>query len=1500
LSLSKGQSKISSFFSKQNGFQNQQRQSVLSEKGNTNRPISPEKVWKQSSPEIILDKLSPTKEFIVDKNYDLSSTPKQDLSTKRKLSCGEESPDIIPSTPTSKNIRSIISVKRAKVRASKGTKLENSFSEREGKQSLSFFEGVANNASDNGCKSLQTNCELQLVQNSPCIKNKRSEIENIYPLKRKSENLSAIHIRDKVVNNKNIKKIISHEENIQFNFGEDCIKLDLDKKSFEDSVEIQMKNEFENTSSNNCAISICSDHDKEESIREQQNEFTSDSAGLQLHMAHSPGAKIDRPVELLKHNVFSPCSHRIIDSGCSTCQGDVKQCGSLESNQLKITKGQRPLIESISKISDELIQSCSLPETNKHLLASENTTDVDNAKSSTDNSVSLSKQCYGCDVSFNEIEDSMICSDEPPQMRITSGNIAYNSNDANINAKDSVHGVTNVHQYGKPDINTTAATTEHCTEAQSFSDTGRPAEWLSLDGWDFSSLEDKEIGADSSLEVSDIVSIKACRSEATHDVPWFISNSTGLLVHHPDTLISSTAVVGSLFCPRRGVLSEWFRGIDGDSKIMVIGSLIHELLQEVLEKKLSTVSAIESLVREIVSRQNCIQLLYSARMSQDEALKELESFVPRISNFVAVYVQEGGPKLIPPAKCDKNKATAGTENFDGIITAIQDIEENIWAPKLGLKGKVDVTVEVKVNRQQRNITKNMPLELKTGRSSFSAEHKGQVTLYTMMMSQFGNEVDAGLLLYLRDGIMQEVKAGNNEWRDLIILRNQLAHFITRLPLMTDDSIRFKPPQLPEPINHHSACGNCPYLTICTSFLKCDGLPNLSPKNPLTTYATTATAHLSPSHIDYLIHWTGLILLEESQNSGPFHQKDLWCLNTAQREKRGKCLSSLSVVEKVVENGSSFVHILQKKNSQSLDLRSSGLTVGEYVTVSTDERVAIATGTISDITLQTLTLLLNRDVTKCSPNSYFHVDIYTMQTGKVFNLTNLGCLMDQTDAAGRLRRLIIDKECPTFIERLSSNKISPAKSVLVPLNMGQRRAVVKALTANDYLLIKGMPGTGKTATIVSLVELLVKLGQSVLVTSHTHSAVDNVLLKLAARGLDLLRIGSSSRIHPQLRAKSEGELTANCTSPAQMEAVYDSKPVVGTTCLGAGHPLFTRRTFDICIVDESTQVLQISVLRPLFSAKKFILVGDPEQLPPVIKNKKARSLGMSESLFARLDFSDATVCLDLQYRMNQAITDVANSLTYKGLLKCGNEKVSNATLQLPTLHMITEELKSMPWLHSVVSSALHDSVVVLDTGPVWKKQAGLDENHAVMKNESEYISDMNSGKSSEENVCTNIYEATIVQRVIQILMKVKYGAVYSMWYTWLSSPYGGVTGSSIGVIAPYRAQVALLRKMVPSDGDSGVEVNTVDQYQGRDKDVIIFSCTRTEDIGSSEKSHSNRNKESEILGDKRRLTVAITRAKYKLLIVGDVITLQNYQPFKDLCDCLPSDKIISLCDSMSTD
>lgn len=129
-------------------------------------------------------------------------------------------------------------------------------------------------------------------------------------------------------------------------------------------------------------------------------------------------------------------------------------------------------------------------------------------------------------------------------------------------------------------------------------------------------------------------------------------------------------------------------------------------------------------------------------------------------------------------------------------------------------------------------------------------------------------------------------------------------------------------------------------------------------------------------------------------------------------------------------------------------------------------------------------------------------------------------------------------------------------------------------------------------------------------------------------------------------------------------------VTAVTCLGSGHPLLSKRLFDVCIVDESTQVLQPSVIRVLLSSKKFVLVGDPKQLSPVVRSCEASSKGMSESLFERLQHSESNVVLNLNYRMNKEITRLANDFTYKGELLTATDEVANSHLTLPKLEVRT--------------------------------------------------------------------------------------------------------------------------------------------------------------------------------------------------------------------------------------
>lgn len=136
--------------------------------------------------------------------------------------------------------------------------------------------------------------------------------------------------------------------------------------------------------------------------------------------------------------------------------------------------------------------------------------------------------------------------------------------------------------------------------------------------------------------------------------------------------------------------------------------------------------------------------------------------------------------------------------------------------------------------------------------------------------------------------------------------------------------------------------------------------------------------------------------------------------------------------------------------------------------------------------------------------------------------------------------MIDRVKPTFVKSLPKVITTDGKSILMALNGNQRDAVLRALTANEYLLLKGLPGTGKTQTLSALIRLLVLMKKSILITSHTHSAVDNLLLRLRKCDdqIEFMRLGSTKRIHPDLRDRSEEFYTSNCTTPDELTRTYN--------------------------------------------------------------------------------------------------------------------------------------------------------------------------------------------------------------------------------------------------------------------------------------------------------------------------------------------------------------------------
>ncbi|XP_012156985.1 DNA replication ATP-dependent helicase/nuclease DNA2 isoform X2 [Ceratitis capitata] len=918
---------------------------------------------------------------------------------------------------------------------------------------------------------------------------------------------------------------------------------------------------------------------------------------------------------------------------------------------------------------------------------------------------------------------------------------------------------------------------------------------------------------------------------------------------------------------------------------MVVGSMVHEMLQLVLRKGLESSHDIETAVQKLLDAKDTAYELYANLMTRDEMSLELGKFVSNVINFVDQYI-----KGKPAAEQQK-------DNFQGTIVDVQDIEENVWVPQLGIKGKIDVSVRIR-QRKHEKVSNAIPLELKTGRATFSMEHKGQVILYQMMLSAIGRETNSSLLLYLREGIMRELRGKRNEQRDLIMLRNDLANYISQRfsQILTDitDAVfeegKFAQPfKLPDPISHHSACGNCEYATICCTFAKTDPMLQLRKGHPLLTVMQNVTEHLKEEDYKYFMHWCRLLSFEEQEMRKSNNLRALWTNTPEHRKKNGLAIIDLQLKDATCEG----VHYLNTfvlqytDDNKDLDLLLSGFAVGEYVVVSTRKRLAVAAGNIVSIAANEVTVSLERDLNKNYAKDLFIIDKHESQSGNSFNYTNVSLLLDNNERAKVLRDIVVQCVPPTFRKVLPKIVATEGASILKELNSVQRSAVLKALTVESYMLIKGLPGTGKTQTLVAIVRLLQLMGKSVLITSHTHSAVDNLLVRLKSYKLPMLRLGAGARINAELQEFGESTLLEDSHTVEAITDCYNSYNIVGVTCLGSAHPLFLHRKFDYCIVDEATQVMQPTTLRPLFFCDKFILVGDPEQLPPLIRSKEARQLGADESLFARLDTTAATAVLTLQYRMNKAITRLANELTYKGALQCATKEIELDAFQL----RFPSDRKPEKWLQRALQTHIDQAVFLLDTKDCSKRLAEFTKDglrnaplnvaeHLITSEAKQQCAQSSptlqkTGNGKRISKYTNYCEAAVILHVVEQLLR------------------AGYAPDRIGVIAPYRAQVELLRSLMTQFAShhqngtvnmnfAAIEVNTVDQYQGRDKDIILFSGTKTGGVETNEQS-----RDAEILADKRRLTVAITRAKRKLLLIGDAECLAKYTPFHLLLAHIPS-------------
>lgn len=437
-----------------------------------------------------------------------------------------------------------------------------------------------------------------------------------------------------------------------------------------------------------------------------------------------------------------------------------------------------------------------------------------------------------------------------------------------------------------------------------------------------------------------------------------------------------------------------------------------------------------------------------------------------------------------------------------------------------------------------------------------------------------------------------------------------------------------------------------------------------------------------------------------------------------------------------------------------------------------------------------------------------------------------------------------------------------------LNAKQNEAVNKILRANELAIVHGPPGTGKTTTLVQAIKAIIQQQpQQILVTAPSNAAVDLLTEKLSDEGLNVVRVGNPARVNErQMNLTLDSKVSAHASAkeikrlkrqaaeyrdmaqkykrsfgPAEREQrkalfnearnirqeverteqyivddVLSKANIITATLVGANHYTIKNLRFNTVVIDEAAQAIEPSCWIPVLKAKKIIMAGDHNQLPPTIRSAEAaKELGITLMEKEVELHPEAVVLLQEQYRMHRDIMRFLSKEFYN------------------------DQLIAHPSVAQHVLFAGDESFLFIDTAG-----CGYDEKQE------------GTGLSNPEEA--------------SFLLKHLGGYVQQ-----LNEHYAVTAFPVIAVIAPYRHQVELLKAYVASHPglqqvSSSVSVNTIDSFQGQERDVVYISLTRS-------------NAESVIgfLGEVRRMNVAITRARKKLVLIGDSATLGQFAFYDDL-------------------
>lgn len=830
----------------------------------------------------------------------------------------------------------------------------------------------------------------------------------------------------------------------------------------------------------------------------------------------------------------------------------------------------------------------------------------------------------------------------------------------------------------------------------------------------------------------------------------------GVIVLEPDLLLNITDINNAEYCVRQYPLRRMTPSPPSAASLR--GTLVHLAFKEMLKGGNEPIEvylkrALESAQVELALRQ----------ISEQEMAADA---VPHVRALAAWY----------------------SRSRQNLWRAAPDIraETFLLAPEVGLKGRLDVLLQ--------DAHGGSLLELKTGNVRASLpkrEHRWQVQGYqTLLAARFPgrrNHLEATLLYSGTPGCAEghRIPFILRDLHRVLELRNALAlvHATGAVP----------PP--PSALK----CGRCMLRQDC---LRASSLLGWQPPDLPETLEPVdqEDAAMFAEMYDLLRHEARAA---ESDGSA------LWREDAKARKKRGVALGDLRLVGEPKQTAKGeWEYTLA--GEQASDLRE-----GDAVLVSDGDPVrgSVVSGSILRIEAQHVVVWTPERIENPTLLDRYESDIVHDRT--VRNLWRW------LRGAPHLRALARGATAPTFDEAAEARQMETMPG---NLNAEQRHAIARALAAHDYLLIQGPPGTGKTRVVAEIARRAMQRGERVLVGAFTNQAVDTVLRRLLADGWDdFVRLGHELSVAPEIqghrlvpRARALAGEQAEVT-PSRIRETLRTAPLVAATTAtwssesydDIGEPLL----FDLAILDEATQLTLPATLGALRFARRFALVGDDHQLPPLVRSETAIERGLKRSLFAMLLErwgAVASAPLRRQYRMHPVICAFPSGEFYDNALIAEG---AARTEQLSLAHVVEGP-------HGRVLDPAHP-VVFIDT-PLEPNERGRKENQA---------------------------QATLIRNLVRELRQ------------------AGVSPEDIGVIAPYRAQVAAIRAKLVAGGETAVLVDTVDRFQGGERSVIFYSFG-----GGGAASWGGRG--PDFLADPHRLNVALTRARHKLIVLGNRAALEE--------------------------